>query len=96
EEQLGRLFQSFSQADATISRQYGGTGLGLAISQQLSEGLGGRIEVTSEPGVGSSFHFTLEFAVVEADAAEAEREDAPKNLNVLVVDDNEPSRDILR
>jgi signal transduction histidine kinase/DNA-binding response OmpR family regulator/HPt (histidine-containing phosphotransfer) domain-containing protein/uncharacterized membrane protein HdeD (DUF308 family) len=96
EEQLSRLFQSFSQADATISRQYGGTGLGLAISQQLSEGLGGHIEVTSEPGVGSSFHFPLEFAVVEAREEGAEREDAPRNLNVLVVDDNEPSRDILR
>jgi signal transduction histidine kinase/DNA-binding response OmpR family regulator/HPt (histidine-containing phosphotransfer) domain-containing protein len=96
EEQLGRLFQSFSQADNTISRQYGGTGLGLAISQQLTELMGGQIEVTSEPGVGSSFHFDLTFDVVEVEASEELLEEAPQGLNVLVVDDNEPSRDILQ
>jgi len=96
EEQLGRLFQSFSQADSTISRQYGGTGLGLAISQQLSEMMGGKIEVTSEPGVGSSFHFTLEFDVADVDTERVDRGEVPQGLNVLVVDDNEPSRDILR
>jgi signal transduction histidine kinase/DNA-binding response OmpR family regulator/HPt (histidine-containing phosphotransfer) domain-containing protein len=96
EEQLGRLFQSFSQADNTISRQYGGTGLGLAISQQLTEMMGGQIEVTSEPGVGSSFHFDLAFDVVELEDAGAAQEEAPQGLNVLVVDDNEPSRDILQ
>jgi CheY-like chemotaxis protein len=97
EDQLGRLFQSFSQADSTISRQYGGTGLGLAISQQLTEMMGGEIEVTSEPGEGSSFHFTLAFDTVEIDEDEpAVREEAPQGLNVLVVDDNEPSRDILQ
>ena len=96
EEQLARLFQSFSQADSTISRQYGGTGLGLAISQQLTEMMGGLIEVRSEPGVGSSFYFTLDFDVVEQDSPAVEREDKPQGLNVLVVDDNEPSRDILQ
>ena len=96
EEQLGRLFQSFSQADSTISRQYGGTGLGLAISQQLTEMMGGQIEVTSEPGAGSSFHFTLTFDVVDLEQQAAARAEAPQGLNVLVVDDNEPSRDILQ
>ncbi|MEP1593664.1 MAG: response regulator, partial [Halieaceae bacterium] len=97
EEQLGRLFQSFSQADSTISRQYGGTGLGLAISQQLTEMMGGKIEVSSQPGEGSSFHFTLAFDTVEVEAEDSVvREEAPQGLNVLVVDDNEPSRDILQ
>jgi len=98
EEQLARLFQSFSQADSTISRQYGGTGLGLAISQQLTEMMGGRIEVSSEPGVGSRFYFTLDFDLVDQEAEEREQEpkEKPEGLNVLVVDDNEPSRDILQ
>jgi len=95
EDQQARLFQSFSQADATISRQYGGTGLGLAISQQLTEMMGGEIEVTSAPGEGSSFHFAIDFEVPEEDVVSADRDDAPQNLNVLVVDDNEASRDIL-
>jgi len=95
EEQLARLFQSFSQADSTISRQYGGTGLGLAISQQLTEMMGGLIEVSSTPGVGSSFHFTLDFDLVDQPIA-TDRNDKPQGLNVLVVDDNEPSRDILQ
>ena len=96
EEQLARLFQSFSQADSTISRQYGGTGLGLAISQQLTEMMGGLIEVSSEPGVGSRFYFTLDFDLVDQDAEEQEPKEKPEGLNVLVVDDNEPSRDILQ
>jgi two-component system sensor histidine kinase/response regulator len=96
EEQLARLFQSFSQADSTISRQYGGTGLGLAISQQLTEMMGGLIEVSSEPGVGSRFYFTLDFDLVEQESEEAQQQEMPEGLNVLVVDDNEPSRDILQ
>ena len=95
-EQLSRMFQSFSQADSSISRQYGGTGLGLAISQQLTEAMGGLIEVSSEPGVGSSFHFTLSFEAVGSTAHTLEIEAAPQNLNVLVVDDNEPTRIILQ
>ena len=95
DEQQSRLFQSFSQADSTISRQYGGTGLGLAISQQLTEAMGGMIEVTSEPGDGSSFHFTLEFDIAEAESQSVKSVAAPKDLDVLVVDDNEPTRIIL-
>jgi CheY-like chemotaxis protein len=73
-----------------------GIGLGLAISQQLTQGMGGQIEVESAPGKGSSFHFSIEFDIGEQVAEEDLAVEAPAGLNVLVVDDNEASRDILR
>jgi signal transduction histidine kinase/CheY-like chemotaxis protein len=71
-DKIDRLFQSFSQADAAISGRYGGTGLGLAISKRLCELMGGRIWLESEPGIGTSFHFTV-LLPQEAEASEVGR-----------------------
>ncbi len=95
EEQIGKLFQSFSQADTSTTRKYGGTGLGLTISQRLVEMMGGEIWVESAPGQGSHFHFTAAFGL---GAEKARRHFVPasdlRGLKVLVVDDNATSRTI--
>jgi CheY-like chemotaxis protein len=98
-EQMGRLFQSFSQADASVSRRFGGTGLGLAISRRLAEAMGGAISAESSglPGHGSTFH--LEIVAEATHQPEAEpRPIAPIELadrRVLVVDDNATNRRIV-
>ena len=96
-DQVGRLFQSFTQADTSTTRKYGGTGLGLTISKRLVEMMGGEIWVESEPGRGTTFSFTARFG--KGQVKEKKRPLPPVDLRgtkVLVVDDNATSRDILR
>jgi PAS domain S-box-containing protein len=95
-DRMDRLFQSFSQVDASTTRRYGGTGLGLAISKRLSELMGGRMWAESRPGEGSTFHFTI---TAEAAPGPVEIAPAPVELDgkrVLVVDDNDANRELVR
>jgi len=96
-EAMGRLFQSFSQVDASTTRRFGGTGLGLVISKRLAEMMGGRMWFESEEGKGSTFCFTL---VVEALASKPRPylvagKSGLAGKRLLVVDDNATSRRIL-
>lgn len=90
-DKLDRLFVAFSQVDSSHTRKYGGTGLGLVISQRLVELMGGTISVDSEPGKGTSFHFSIQAQV----SHESQRQYVHFNTSendgkaVLVVDDNE-------
>ena len=92
---LERLFKAFSQVDASTTRQYGGTGLGLVISKKLSELMGGKMWVESQPGVGSTFYFTI----AAHDCARGDNASAVQQSlvgkRVLLVDDNDTNRKIL-
>jgi signal transduction histidine kinase/DNA-binding response OmpR family regulator len=95
-EQQRRLFQPFTQADASTSRRYGGTGLGLAISRHLVQLMGGELAVESEPGRGSRFHFELRFGLQPgAVALPNGRRELLRDTRVLVVDDNAAAREVL-
>ena len=93
DEQMGRLFQAFEQADASTTRQHGGTGLGLAISKKLAQLMGGDVGVTSEVGKGSTFWFTAYLAKGDATARRLSRPDL-RGRRVLIIDDNSQAREI--
>ena len=94
---VDRLFESFSQVDATTSRRYGGTGLGLAISKRLAELMGGTIWVESDgvPGEGSTFHVAIECGVTDMTPTALRRDGSFDDRRALVVDDNETNRRLL-
>ncbi len=96
-DRMNRLFESFTQVDASTTRRYGGTGLGLAISKRLSEMMGGTMWVESRVGAGSTFHFTIEADAAPSIVNAYERGVLPQldGKRILIVDDNGTNRHIL-
>ncbi len=96
-DKLGTIFESFTQADSSITRKYGGTGLGLSISQKLVGLMGGKIWVESEEGKGSTFHFTAELGLpVSRSAARGIKAGELEGVSILVADDNKVNRAIFK
>ena len=89
-----KIFEAFTQADNGTTRQFGGTGLGLTISSRLVKMFGGRLWVESEPGQGSTFHFTAKFTPATGPTVRPKLVDL-ENMRVLVIDDNATNRRIL-
>ncbi|MGH1402702.1 MAG: ATP-binding protein [Alphaproteobacteria bacterium] len=97
-----KLFTPFTQAETSTSRKYGGTGLGLAISNRLIEAMGGKIEINSQEGRGSTFSFTLSLQADERSAntssaqkGSSEQQGETRSMTILVVEDNEMNRKVL-
>ncbi len=88
------IFEAFSQADGSTTRRFGGSGLGLTISQRLAHAMNGSIWVTSEPNVGSEFHFAVKLPI-DQEAAPEMPEPSLAGVGILIVDDNETNRRIL-
>jgi signal transduction histidine kinase/DNA-binding response OmpR family regulator len=103
--QVAKVFEAFTQADASMTRKYGGTGLGLTITRKFCEMMGGTVTVSSEPGVGTTFTLYLPIEVIDPKAVPAPapiaREIAASapasgHASVLVIDDDAVSQDLLR
>ena len=96
-EKQEKIFEAFSQADGSMTRKYGGTGLGLTISVRLVEMMGGRVWLESQPGQGSTFHFTVHLAVQDAASARPIplQPEQLRDLHALIVDDNFTNRRVL-
>ena len=101
-EQIARIFEPFMQADESVTRKFGGTGLGLAISKNIIELMGGTLSVESSPGAGSRFSFTIDFDIIDAADAPADKvilNDLKKpNFvgEVLVCEDNGLNQQVIR
>lgn len=102
-EQVGRIFDPFSQANPSITRQYGGTGLGLSISKQLVEAMGGQLDVESQPGEGSCFRFAINLPRATREQTEARSRERTAEAvarieggQVLLVEDNQINQMVAR
>jgi len=96
-EHQARIFDGFSQAEASTTRRFGGTGLGLSISKRLIDLMGGQLQLDSVLGQGSNFHFTLRLPSVDLTSQEllAQAQSGASPLTALVVDDNPTARDVV-
>jgi signal transduction histidine kinase/DNA-binding NarL/FixJ family response regulator len=92
-----RLFKAFQQVDTSTTRRYGGTGLGLVISKRLAESMGGTIWVTSDPGAGSTFSFSVTLKATSAEIPDHQLPESEglSSHSVLIVDDNATNRRVL-